>query len=178
MHNDIEKILFDETMIAKRVAELGKEITEDYKGKDLTCICLLKGGVFFLVDLLKRIDMPLFLDFMDVSSYGASTVSSGEVRILKDLDNSVKDKNILIVEDIVDTGTTLSYVIELLKSRGAKSVEVVSFLDKSCRRKVDVNVKYRGYEIPDYFVVGYGLDFDEKYRNLPYIGYLKEEMYK
>lgn len=178
MHKDIEKILFDRETIANRVKELAKEITEDYKGKDLVCICLLKGGVLFLTDLIKEIDLDLEIDFMDVSSYGASTVSSGEVRILKDLDASVKDRDLLIVEDIIDTGVTLSKVVELLKSRQARSIEIVSFLNKPDRRKIDMDVKYIGYEIPDYFVVGYGLDFDEKYRNLPYIGYLKEELYK
>ena len=178
MHKDIEKILFDRETISKRVKELAKEITEDYKGKDLVCICLLKGGVLFLTDLIKEIDLDLEIDFMDVSSYGASTVSSGEVRILKDLDASVKDRDLLIVEDIIDTGVTLSKVVELLKSRQARSIEIVSFLNKPDRRKIDMDVKYIGYEIPDYFVVGYGLDFDEKYRNLPYVGYLKEELYK
>lgn len=178
MHKDIEKILFDRETIANRVKELAKEITEDYKGKDLVCICLLKGGVLFLTDLIKEIDLDLEIDFMDVSSYGALTVSSGEVRILKDLDASVKDRDLLIVEDIIDTGVTLSKVVELLKSRQARSIEIVSFLNKPDRRKIDMDVKYIGYEIPDYFVVGYGLDFDEKYRNLPYIGYLKEELYK
>lgn len=178
MHKDIEQILFDRETISNRVKELAKEITEDYKGKDLVCICLLKGGVLFLTDLIKEIDLDLEIDFMDVSSYGASTTSSGEVRILKDLDASVKDRDLLIVEDIIDTGVTLSKVVELLKSRQAKSIEIVSFLNKPDRRKIDMDVKYIGYEIPDYFVVGYGLDFDEKYRNLPYIGYLKEELYK
>lgn len=178
MHKDIEKILFDRETIANRVKELAKEITEDYKGKDLVCICLLKGGVLFLTDLIKEIDLDLEIDFMDVSSYGASTVSSGEVRIVKDLDASVKDRDLLIVEDIIDTGVTLSKVVELLKSRQARSIEIVSFLNKPDRRKIDMDVKYIGYEIPDYFVVGYGLDFNEKYRNLPYIGYLKEELYK
>lgn len=178
MHKDIEKILFDRETISKRVKELAKEITEDYEGKDLVCICLLKGGVLFLTDLIKEIDLDLEIDFMDVSSYGASTVSSGEVRILKDLDASVKDRDLLIVEDIIDTGVTLSKVVELLKSRQARSIEIVSFLNKPDRRKIDMDVKYIGYEIPDYFVVGYGLDFDEKYRNLPYVGYLKEELYK
>lgn len=178
MHDHIEEILFTREEIQKKVEELGKEITKDYKGKNLTCICLLKGGVLFMTDLLKEIDLPLTIDFMDVSSYGASTVSSGEIRILKDLDQSVKDKDVLIVEDIIDTGLTLSHVIDLLKSREINSIEVVSFLNKETRREVDLDIKYCGYNIDDYFVVGYGLDFDEYYRNLPYIGYLKEELYK
>lgn len=178
MHNDIEKVLFDEETILKKAEELGKQITEDYKDKDLTCICILKGGVFFLTDLLKRIDIPLNIDFMDVSSYGSSTTSSGEVRIIKDLDDSVKGKDVLIVEDIIDTGITLNYVVDLLKNREANSVEIVTLLNKPDRREIDIDIKYCGFEIPDLFVVGYGLDFDEKYRNLPYVGYLKEEMYK
>lgn len=178
MHNDIEKVLFDEETILKKTEELGQQITEDYRGKNLTCICILKGGVFFLTDLLKRIDIPLSIDFMDVSSYGSSTTSSGEVRIIKDLDDSIKGKDVLIVEDIIDTGITLNYVVDLLKNREANSVEIVTLLNKPDRREIDIDIKYCGFEIPDLFVVGYGLDFDEKYRNLPYVGYLKEEMYK
>ncbi len=178
MHKDIEAILYNEEEILSRIEELGKQITEDYKGKDLTCICILKGGVFFMTDLLKKVDLPIVIDFMDVSSYGASTVSSGEVRIIKDLENSVKDREVLIVEDIIDTGITLNYVVDLMKSREAKSVEIVTLLNKHERREIDLEIKYCGFEIPDHFVVGYGLDFDEKYRNLPYIGYLKEELYK
>lgn len=178
MHKDIEAILFDEETILKRIAELAKQITEDYKGENLTCICILKGGVFFMTDLLKKIDMPVMMDFMDVSSYGASTISSGQVRIIKDLEHSVKDRDVLVVEDIIDTGITLNYVVDLLKSREAKSVEIVTLLNKKDRREIELDIKYCGFDIPDYFVVGYGLDFDEKYRNLPYIGYLKEELYK
>lgn len=178
MHKDIEKILFDREAIEKRVKELGAQITEDYKDKDLVCICLLKGGVLFLTDLIKEIDLKLDIDFMDVSSYGATTVSTGEVRILKDLDASVNGRDVLIVEDIIDTGITLAHVLDMFKARGAKSIEIVTFLNKEERRQKEINVKYRGFDIPDYFVVGYGLDFNEKYRNLPYIGYLKEELYK
>lgn len=178
MHKDIEAILYDEEKILSRIEELANEINRDYKGKDLTCICILKGGVFFMTDLLKKIDLPIVIDFMDVSSYGASTVSSGEVRIIKDLEHSVKDRDVLIVEDIIDTGVTLNYVVDLMKSREAKSVEIVTLLNKHERREIDMEIKYCGFEIPDHFVVGYGLDFNEKYRNLPYIGYLKEELYK
>lgn len=178
MHSDIEEILFDEETILEKTKELGEIITRDYKGKDLTCICILKGGVFFLTDLLKRIDLPLNIDFMDVSSYGASTTSSGEVRIIKDLDDSIKGKDVLIVEDIIDTGITLNYVVDLLKGREANSVEIVTLLNKPDRREIEMDIKYCGFEIPDLFVVGYGLDFDERYRNLPYVGYLKEEVYK
>ncbi|NLW43431.1 MAG: hypoxanthine phosphoribosyltransferase [Tissierellia bacterium] len=178
MHKDIEAILFDEEAISERIKVLAKQIAEDYKGKDLTCICILKGGVFFMTDLLKELDMSVMVDFMDVSSYGASTISSGEVRIIKDLDHSIKDKDVLVVEDIIDTGITLNYVVDLLKSREANSVEIVTLLNKKERREIELDIKYCGFDIPDYFVVGYGLDFNEKYRNLPYIGYLKEELYK
>ncbi len=178
MHNHIEEILFSREKIEERVKELGQQITKDYEGKPLTCVCLLKGGVFFMSDLLKEIDLPLTIDFMDVSSYGSGTASSGEVRILKDLSHSIKGRDVLIVEDIVDTGLTLKEVIELLKTREANSVEVITFLSKEARREEEIKIKYYGFQIDDYFVVGYGLDFDEEYRNLPYIGYLKEEMYK
>lgn len=178
MHKDIEAILYDEETILERTKELAAQIKEDFEGKQLTCVCILKGGVFFMTDLLKRLDIPVAIDFMDVSSYGASTVSSGEVRIIKDLAHSVKGKDVLIVEDIIDTGITLNYIVELMKSREANSVEIVTLLDKRERREIDLDVKYCGFSIPDYFVVGYGLDFNEKYRNLPYIGYLKEELYK
>ena len=126
-----------------------------------------------MTDLLKKIDMPVMMDFMDVSSYGASTISSGQVRIIKDLEHSVKDRDVLVVEDIIDTGITLNYVVDLLESREAKSVEIVTLLNKKDRREIELDIKYCGFDIPDYFVVGYGLDFDEKYRNLPYIGYIE-----
>lgn len=178
MHNDIEEILFTEEEIQKRVRELGDIITKDYKGKDLLAICVLKGAVFFMTDLLKRIDLPAEIDFMAVSSYGSDTTSSGEVRILRDLEKSVNKRNILIVEDIIDTGFTLKKLKKNLEQRGAQSVKIVALLNKEARREVDLHADYCGFDIPDYFVVGYGLDFDERYRNLPYIGYLKKEVYE
>lgn len=178
MHKDIKKILIEEKELQAKVAELGAKITEDYKGKDLLIICVLKGAVIFTSDLIKRIDLPLDIDFMAISSYGANTKSSGVVRILKDLDMSIEGKHILIVEDIIDSGLTLAYMIENLKSRGPESVEICTILDKKERRTIDLDIKYTGFVVPDEFVVGYGLDYAEKYRNLPYIAVLKEEVYQ
>ncbi|NLJ40279.1 MAG: hypoxanthine phosphoribosyltransferase [Clostridiales bacterium] len=168
------KILIDEETIMKRVAEMGAKITADYEGKDLLIVCILKGGVIFMSDLVKHIHLPLAMDFMAVSSYGASTRSSGVVRILKDLDEDMEGKDVLIVEDIVDTGLTLHYLIDYLKSRKPGSVKACCFLDKPTRRKVEVEVDYIGFEIPDKFVVGYGLDYNQKYRNLPGVWVLDE----
>ncbi len=177
MNKDLEKILIDQEELQQRIAELGKEISRDYKGKDLLLICVLKGAVLFMSDLVQNIDIPLEMDFMAVSSYGNSTQSSGVVRILKDLDSSIEGKHLLIVEDIVDSGLTLSYLMELLKGRGVESIKVCSLLEKAGRRKAEVNIDYIGFQVPDEFVVGYGLDYAEKYRNLPYIGVLKEDIY-
>jgi hypoxanthine phosphoribosyltransferase len=177
MNNDIKKILIDEDSLQAKVKELGAKIAEDYKGKDLLLICVLKGAVVFVSDLMKRIDLPLEIDFMAVSSYGCDTKSSGVVRILKDLDKGVEGKHILIVEDIIDSGLTLSYLIENLKARGPESVEICTILDKPDRRTANINIKYTGFQVPDEFVVGYGLDYAEKYRNLPYVAVLKEEVY-
>jgi hypoxanthine phosphoribosyltransferase len=171
----IGKVLLNEETIMRRVAEMGAEITRDYQGKDLVTICILRGGVIFMADLVKQIKIPVSIDFMAVSSYGLSTKSSGIVRILKDLDDDIEGKDVLIVEDIVDTGLTLHYLVDYLKSRGPKSVKVCCFLDKPSRRKVDVPIDYLGFEIPDKFVVGYGLDYAQKYRNLPYLSILDEE---
>jgi hypoxanthine phosphoribosyltransferase len=161
------------------VAELGAEISRDYAGKDLMLICILKGANIFLADLVRQISIPVEYDFVAVSSYGADTKSSGVVRILKDLDESVESKHVLIVEDIVDTGLTLrlSYLLENLRSRRAASVKVCTLLDKPVRRRVDVPVDYCGFKVEDQFVVGYGLDYQGKYRPLPYIGVLKPEIY-
>lgn len=178
MENNISEILLTSDEIQKRVEELGEKITNDYKGKDLMLIGILKGAVMFMSDLCKYIKIPITIDFMAVSSYGKSTQSSGVVRIIKDLDASIEGKDILVVEDIIDSGLTLSYLTNNLKSRGANSVKICTLLDKPERRSVDVKVDYIGFKIPDAFVVGYGLDFAEKYRNLPYIGILKEEIYR
>ncbi len=177
MKNDIREILISEEVLQDKVNELGNIITEDYKGKDLLLVCVLKGAVIFVSDLMKRIDLPIEIDFMAISSYGSDTKSSGVVRILKDLNSGIEGRDILIVEDIIDSGLTLSYLVENLKARGPKSVEICTILDKPSRRKTDIKIKYTGFQVPDEFVVGYGLDFAEKYRNLPYIAVLKEEIY-
>lgn len=177
MNNDIKEILIDEDILQSKVRELGMKITKDYRGKDLHLICVLKGAVIFLSDLMKRIELPLDIDFMAISSYGSGTKSSGVVRILKDLDAGIEGKDVLIVEDIIDSGLTLSYLMENLKARGPKSVEICTILDKPSRRNINLDIKYTGFQVPDEFVVGYGLDYDEKYRNLPYIAVLKEEIY-
>lgn len=178
MKNDIEKILFTEEEIRVKIKEIGKVISEDYNGKELILVGVLKGSVPFMADLMKAIDIPCSMDFMAVSSYGNSTETSGVVRILKDLDFEIENKDILIVEDIVDTGITLKYLKKYLESKNPKSVEVACFLNKPERREVEVYVKYQGYNVPNYFLVGYGLDYAEKYRNLPYVGILKERVYK
>ncbi len=177
MEDIIKDILLTEEEIKAKVKELGKQITEDYRGKNLMLVGILKGAVIFMADLAKSIEIPVLIDFMAVSSYGNSSTSTGIVRIIKDLDCSIEDKDILIVEDIIDTGLTLSYLTDNLKKRGAKSVKICTLLDKPDRRKAEVPVDYRGFIIPDEFVVGYGLDYAEQYRNLPYIAALKEEVY-
>lgn len=177
MHKDIKEILLNEDEIQKRVKELGKEITEDYIGKDLIVVGILKGAAIFMSELIRNIELPIKIDFMAVSSYGDFSVSTGEVKIIKDLDFSVENKHILIVEDIIDTGYTLNYLSDNLRKRGAISVRVCTLLDKPDRRVVGVPLDYLGFEIPDEFVVGYGLDYAEEYRNLPYVGALKEEVY-
>lgn len=165
------RVLLDEETVEKRICEVAAQISEAYKGKEIHMICVLKGGVFFMCELAKRITVPVTLDFMSVSSYGDDTKSSGVVRIVKDLDESLADKEVLIVEDIIDSGRTLAYLIEVLKQRGPKSIHLCTLLDKPERRvKKQVKVDYTCFTIPDEFVVGYGLDYAQKYRNLPYIG--------
>ncbi|WP_245696727.1 hypoxanthine phosphoribosyltransferase [Lacicoccus qingdaonensis] len=176
MKNDISEVVLSEEDIDRIVSDLGETIRKDYEGKTPVLVGLLKGSVLFMGDLIKKIDTHLEIDFMDVSSY-VGTKSTGEVQILKDLSGSVDGRHILIVEDIIETGATLNSIINLIKSRNAASIEIVTLLDKPVNRKLHVDVKYIGTEIPDGFVVGYGLDFDEKYRNLPYIGLLKPELY-
>jgi hypoxanthine phosphoribosyltransferase len=178
MEEYIERVLISREDLGKRVAELGAEITRDYQGKKILVLGILKGAVPFMADLIREIKLPLAYDFMALSSYGVSTESSGVVRILKDLERSVEDVHILIAEDIIDTGLTLKYLIENLRARNPLSVKVVTLLDKAARRKADVASDYNGFSIPDEFVVGYGLDFNEEYRNLPYIGVLKQEAYE
>ena len=172
----VEAVLIDEATLQARIAELGAEITEDYAGRDVLLIGVLKGAIFFMADLMRRLDLPCEVDFMAISSYGAGVDSSGVVRILKDLDESIEGRNVLIVEDIVDSGLTLSYLLRNLEARHPASLEVCALLTKPERRQNDVPCRYVGFEIPNRFVIGYGLDFAERYRNLPYIGVLREEL--
>lgn len=178
MKNDIEKMLITEEEIQGKIRELAAQIEIDYQDKFPLAVGVLKGALPFMVDLLKRIDTHLEMDFMDVSSYGNSTVSSGEVKIVKDLNASVEGRDVLIIEDIIDSGLTLSYLAELFLYRKANSVKIVTLLDKPTGRKADIKPDYTGFIVPDAFVVGYGLDYAERYRNLPYIGVLKPEIYK
>ncbi|MFD3155552.1 hypoxanthine phosphoribosyltransferase [Haloimpatiens sp. FM7330] len=178
INNDIKEILYSQEQLKDKIKEIGKNINRDYEGKDLVLVGILKGSVMFMSDLLREITIPCQMDFMAVSSYGNSTETSGVVRILKDLDFQIKGKHIIIVEDIIDTGITLKYLMKYLKSRNPKSLEIACLLNKPERREIEIDVKYSGYNVPDYFIVGYGIDFAEKYRNLPYIGILKEELYK
>ena len=161
------KVLLSEEEVDARIKAIGEQISRDYAGKQVHLVCVLKGGSFFLCELAKRITVPVSLDFMSVSSYGSDTKSSG---VVKDLDESLKDKDVIVVEDIVDSGRTLSYLMEMLRDRGPASLRLCTLLDKPERRVVDVKVDYTGFQIPDKFVVGYGLDYDQRYRNLPYIG--------
>ncbi|MGG5317518.1 hypoxanthine phosphoribosyltransferase [Enterococcus sp. AZ072] len=175
---DIERVLIDRAEIQQRCAELGKELTKDYVDKNPLVVGILKGAVPFMADIVREIDTYLELDFMDVSSYGNQTVSSGEVKIIKDLDTNVEGRDLLIVEDIIDSGRTLHYLVELFKYRKAKSVKIVTLLDKPEGRIVDIEADYIGFNVPNEFVVGYGLDYAEIYRNLPYVGILKPEVYQ
>ena len=172
------RVLLSEEEVDRRIKEVADQINRDYAGKEVHLICVLKGGVFFMCELAKRITVPVSMDFMSVSSYGDGTASSGVVKIAKDLDETLEGKDVLIVEDIIDSGRTLSYLIEILKKRGPKSLRLCTLLDKPERRVKDVKVDYVGFNIPDEFVVGYGLDYDQQYRNIPYIGALKREIYE
>lgn len=167
------EVLLAEQKVDERIQAIGEQISRDYEGRQVHMVCVLKGGAFFMCELAKRITVPVSLDFMSVSSYGSDTKSSGVIRIVKDLDESIKDKDVIVVEDIVDSGRTLSYLLKMLQSRGPRSLALCTLLDKPERRVVDVNVNYTGFQIPDEFVVGYGLDYDQRYRNLPYIGVVK-----
>lgn len=178
MKEDIKEILITEEEIQAKVHELGKILTEEYAGKFPLVVGILKGALPFMADLTKRIETPIEIDFMDVSSYGTGTVTSGEVKIEKDLNTSVEGRHVLLIEDVIDSGLTLSYLVRLFHYRKAKSVKVVTLLDKPQGRKVDLVPDLTGFTIPDEFVVGYGLDYAEKYRNLPYIGVLKPEIYE
>ena len=172
----VGEILIDEAALSARVAELGAEVSADYEGRDLLLIGVLKGAVFFMADLMRHLAVPCEVDFMAISSYGAATDSSGVVRILKDLDINVENRNVLVVEDIIDSGLTLSYLMRNLESREPASLEVCALLTKPERREIDVPVRWTGFEIPNRFVIGYGLDFAERYRNLPYVGVLNDDL--
>ncbi len=177
MYEDVSEVLLTEEQIQQRIRELAEQISADYKGKDLLLVCVLKGGILFLTDLMRQLDIPHAIDFMAISSYGAGTESSGVVRILMDLNTSIEGKNVLIVEDIVDTGLTASYLTRLLRARRPASLALCVLLDKRVRRIAeDLPVRYIGFEIPDRFVVGYGLDYRQVYRNLPFVGVLREEV--
>ena len=168
-------VLISEEDVDKRIKEIGEQISKDYEGKEVHLVCVLRGGSFFMCELAKRITVPVSLDFMSVSSYGNDTKSSGAVKIVKDLDDSIHGKDVLVVEDIIDSGRTLSYLLEMLSDRKPNSLKLCTLLDKPERRVVDVNIDYTAFEVPDEFVVGYGLDYAQKYRNLPYIGVVEFE---
>lgn len=174
-NNEISEILITEEEIKNKITELGKKISKDYKGKNLILVGILRGAVIFMADLARKISIPMVFDFIAISSYGAETKSSGVVRILKDLDANIKGKDVLIVEDIVDTGLTLDYLLRMLKSRKPSSIKVCTFLTKTARRKVNIKVDYSGFDIPNKFVVGYGLDYAGKFRNVPYVFTLNSE---
>ncbi|HOB37129.1 MAG TPA: hypoxanthine phosphoribosyltransferase [Candidatus Avimonas sp.] len=177
LHEDIGEILFTAEQIAEIVKRMGKQISEDYADKNLVMISVLKGSLIFMADLMRAVTIPCSIDFLSVSSYGSGTTTTGEVRILKDLDTSLEGKDVLVVEDILDSGMTLSYLLSSLKARRPRSIRLCTLLDKPERRRVDIKADYEGVQVPDKFLVGYGLDYAEKYRNLPYIGVLKPEIY-
>jgi len=178
IHEDIEKVLISEDELAAKVGELAEKISADYKDCEVLVVTLLKGGVMFSVDLMRKLTVPVEIDFMNVSSYGSSSKTSGVVKIDKDLDKPIAGKHVLLVEDIIDSGLTLNYVKEILLSREPASLKICTILDKPSRRKTHVDVDYTGFEIPDEFVVGYGLDYAQKHRNLPYVGILKRSVYE
>lgn len=178
MLGDIQEILITEDAIAEKVKEMGKRITEDYRGKNLLMVSVLKGAFVFMADLMRAVEIPAHIDFMSISSYGGGVKTSGVVKIIKDLDMKIEGFDLLIVEDILDSGMTLSYLKEILQSRNPKSIRIATLLDKPDRRKVDVVADYTGFTIPDHFVVGYGLDCGEQYRNLPFVGVLSPSVYE
>ncbi|MCQ6268521.1 hypoxanthine phosphoribosyltransferase [Fictibacillus sp. WQ 8-8] len=178
MHDEIKEVLISEEVLQEKIKDLGKQLSEDYQDRFPLVVGVLKGALPFMADLIKRMDIHLEIDLMAVSSYGTSTVSSGEVKIIKDLDTSLEGRDVIIVEDIIDSGLTLSYLVQLFKTRNANSVKIVTLLDKPTGRKVDIKPDLTGFIVPDAFVVGYGLDYIERYRNLPYIGVLKPEVYE
>jgi hypoxanthine phosphoribosyltransferase len=176
IHHGVTEVLVDEATVQERVAALGAEISADYEGREVLLVGVLKGAVFFMADLMRRLSIPCEIDFMAISSYGAATDSSGVVRILKDLDANIAGRDVLVVEDIIDSGLTLSYLLRTLRARRPATLEICALLTKPDRREIEVPVRYVGFEIPNRFVIGYGLDFAERYRNLPYIGVLDPEL--
>ena len=178
MDEDILKVLISEEELKKCVQKMGEQISRDYQGKDLLMVSVLKGSVVFMADLMRAITIPAKIDFMSVSSYGSGVKSSGVVKIIKDLDQQIEGRDLLIVEDILDSGMTLSYLSKILKARNPRSIRIVTLLDKPERRTADIQADYYGFQVPDAFVVGYGLDYNETYRNLPYIGILKPQVYQ
>lgn len=177
-HQAVEKILINEEEIKRRIDELAEKINKDYEGKEVLCVGILKGSAVFLADIIRKLDITVSIDFMIVSSYGAGTETTGELKIKKDLSIDIKGKHVLIIEDIIDSGVTLSKLKEVLMEREPESVEICALLTKPERRIIDVNAKYIGFEIPNEFIIGYGLDYAEKYRELPYVGVLKREIYE
>ena len=177
IHEDVEEILLTGDEIAARVADLGAQLAADYAGRTPVLVSVLKGSIVFLADLIRAMDVPLNVDLMEVSSYGSATESSGQVRILKDLSSSIEGRDVVVVEDIIDTGLTLNYLLRYLAERHPASVRVCCLLDKPARRLAEIEIDYRGFTIPDRFVIGYGLDYDERYRNLPYVGVLRASIY-
>ena len=177
LDKDVERVLFSEEELKKRVAEIAGQITQDYAGKEPLLVSVLRGSFVFMADLVRQINLPCTVDFMAVSSYGAGTSSSGQVKIIKDLSEQIEGKDLIVVEDILDSGNTLSYLLQILQARHPASVRLCTLLDKPSRRMKEVELHYAGFSIPDYFVVGYGLDYAEKYRNLPYIGVLRPSVY-
>jgi hypoxanthine phosphoribosyltransferase len=177
LHDDVEEILLDSQTIANRVSELGAQLSSEFEGRDPVLVSVLKGALIFLADLMRAMDLSTSIDLMEVSSYGAGTETSGQVRILKDLSKSIEGRHVIVVEDIIDTGLTLNYLLRYLADKGPASVSIVCLLDKPARRLAEIPIDYVGFTIPDRFVIGYGLDFDERYRNLPYIGVLKPSVY-
>ncbi len=177
IHADVEEVLLSGEQLQTRVAELGVALSADYADRDPVLVSVLKGSIIFLADLIRSMEIPLSLDLMEVSSYGAGTESSGQVRILKDLSKPIEGRHIIVVEDIIDTGLTLNYLLKYLADKNPASVRIVCLLDKPARRLAEIPIDYRGFTIPDRFVIGYGLDYDERYRNLPYIGVLRPSVY-
>jgi hypoxanthine phosphoribosyltransferase len=177
IHDDVEEILLTDAQIRARIAELGAQLSRDYDGRAPVLVSVLKGSIIFLADLVRAMEIPLSIDLMEVSSYGASTETSGQVRILKDLSRPIEGRHVVVVEDIIDTGLTLNYLLRYLRDKGPASLGICCLLDKPARRLAPIEIDYRGFTIPDRFVIGYGLDYDERYRNLPYIGVLRPSVY-